>query len=84
MPQASLLGWVRERKRPGKAPSHAYLFMMDIPRIMLPDLSQAGPFRRGDLVSENMLPQEVWQVLLRHGAVVRFNLYPDWPGGGKK
>jgi len=80
MRQASILGWVKEKKPPQ---SVAYLFEMDIPEFMLPDGGTAGPFHKGDLVSEGVLPQEVWKVLLRRGVVIRFNIYPEWPGGGK-
>jgi len=84
MRQASILGWLAEEEEPREVPKHVYLFLADIPEIMLPDLRTAGPFARGDMLTENMLPDEVWRVLLRRGVVVRFNLYPNWPGGGRE
>lgn len=74
MVQTSLLGWVVEKKRKEKEVRHVYLFLRDLPQIMLPDLSTAGPFKRGDLVTEGMMPQEVWRVLLRRGVVIRFDM----------
>lgn len=66
MSQMSLMGWgVKAKPRRWKA----YIFTMDIPRLMLPGLVEAGPFRRGDMVSEGALPLDVWRVLLQNGAV---------------
>jgi len=85
MRQASILGWLKEKKsKPKKMPKVAYFFQVDIPEIMLPDLKTAGPFRKNDLVSEGALPEEVWRVLLERGAVRPYciNLdYPAWKGG---
>ena len=66
MPRTSLLAFVKVRKRKKVA---AYLFKRDIPEIMGPDLERYGPFRKGDLVSEGALPNELWNVLMRRGAV---------------
>ena len=76
MRQASILGWVREKKPPQ---SVAYRFLMDIPEFVLPNLKTAGPFHKGDLVSKGALPDEVWKVLLMRGAVERFRIRPDYP-----
>jgi len=79
MRQASILGWLKEKKPPQ---SVAYLFEMDIPEFMLPDLRVAGPFHKGDLVSKRTLPNEVWKVLLMRGAVRPYHLRPEYPKGG--
>ena len=76
MRQASILGWVKEKKPPQ---SVAYRFLIDIPEFMLPDLKTAGPFRKGDLVSKNVLPDEVWKVLLVRGAVRPYRIRPEYP-----
>jgi len=82
MRQTSILGWVKEKKSPR---SVAYFFERAFPEgIMLPDLKTAGPFKKNDLVSEGALPEEVWKVLLKRGAVRPYciNLdYPAWKGG---
>ena len=78
MRQVSILGWLKEKK---PFQSVAYLFEMDIPEFMLPDLKTAGPFRKGDLVSEGVLPQEVWKVLLVRGAVKKYCIQPEYPRG---
>ena len=80
MRQASILGWVKEKKSPR---SVAYFFERAFPEgIMLPDLKTAGPFKKGDLVSEGALPKEVWRVLLKRGAVRRYYIRPEYPRGG--
>ena len=80
MRQTSILGWVKE-KRPSRGV--AYFFEMAFPEgIMLPDLKTAGPFKKGDLVSEGALPKEVWRVLLKRGAVRRYYIRPEYPRGG--
>ena len=66
MPQTSILSFLKVKNRKKAA---AYLFKRDIPEIMGPDLERYGPFRKGDLVSEGELPTEVWNVLMRRGAV---------------
>ena len=91
MPQASLLGWMKAKpakvkkvkrsnltKRP--APERAYRFLLDFPEgIMTPD-GPAGPFRKGDLVSADVMPSGIWGVLLKKGAVEPAKLRPEWPG----
>ena len=79
MRQVSILGWLKEKKPPQ---SVAYRFLVDIPEFMLPNLKTAGPFHREDLVSEGVLPQEVWKVLLVRGAVRPYHIWPDYPRGG--
>ena len=76
MRQVSLLGWLKEKKPPQ---SVAYRFLVDIPEFMLSNLTTAGPFKKGDLVSKNVLPDEVWRVLLMRGAVRRYHINPDYP-----
>ena len=66
MPQTSILAFVKAKKRKKAA---AYIFKRDIPEIMGLDLERYGPFRKGDLVSEGALPNELWNVLMRRGAV---------------
>ena len=84
MRQASILGWLKEKKsKPKKRPKVAYFFEMAFPEgIMLPDLKTAGPFKKGDLVSEGALPEEVWRVLLKRRAVRRYYIRPEYPRGG--
>ena len=79
MRQASILTWIKEKRPPRGL---AYLFKRDIPEFMLPDLKTAGPFKKGDLVSEGALPKEVWRVLLKRGAVRRYYIRPEYPRGG--
>jgi len=80
MRQTSILGWVKEKRPPR---SVAYFFEMAFPEgIMLPNLETAGPFKKGDLVSEGALPDEVWRVLLARGAVRRYYIRPEYPRGG--
>jgi hypothetical protein len=78
--QASILGWVKAgpKVNPRK---RLYRFRRDIPKFMLPDLSVAGPFGAGDLVSEDVLPNEVWRLLLSRGAVEVYEADLNWPGG---
>ena len=88
MTQTTLLGWLASAKKPAKpkrpAPRWAYQFLMDFPEgIMTPD-GPAGPFKAGDLVSENVMPKEVWKVLLRRGVVEPFRIRPEWPGPNGK
>ena len=66
MPQTSILAFVKVKKR---KKATVYLFLMDIPKIMGPNLERYGPFRKGDLVSEGALPNELWNVLMKRGAV---------------
>ena len=66
MPQTSILSFVKVKKRKKAA---AYLFKRDIPVFMGPNLERYGPFRKGDLVSEGALPNELWNVLMKRGAV---------------
>jgi len=79
MRQASLLGWLKEKKPPQ---SVAYRFLVDIPEFMLPDGGTAGPFHKGDLVSKGALPDGVWKVLLVRGAVKPYHIKPEYPRGG--
>jgi len=80
MRQTSILGWVKEKRSPR---SVVYFFEMAFPEgIMLPDLKTAGPFKKGDLVSEGALPKEVWRVLLVRGAVRPYHIRPEYPRGG--
>lgn len=68
MRQASILSWVKER--PKRKRIVAYRFLIDIPRILDSELNEYGPFRKGwDLVSAGALPGELWDVLLKRGAV---------------
>ena len=73
MPQASLLGWVKER---GPSRPLIYRFERDIPKIMLPGEKTAGPFWKGDLVSADVLPQKVWDVLLKRRVVKVYRMKP--------
>ncbi|GEM_PF-6001437 len=83
MRQASILTWIKEKKsKPKKSPKVAYFFQMDIPEIMLPNLKTAGPFKKNDLVSEGVLPKEVWRVLLTRGAVRPYCIRPEYQRGG--
>ena len=68
MRQTSLMGWVKE-PRPKRKFTGMYFFETDVPEFLLPTSGTAGPFRKGDLVSEGELPTEVWNVLLRRGVV---------------
>ena len=66
MPQTSILSFVKVRKR---KKTTVYLFLMDIPKILGPEGMYYGSFRKGDLVPEAALPNELWNVLMRRGAV---------------
>lgn len=73
MRQASILGWVQEKKVQKKKPDlprYAYRFLIDLPEgLILPGEKVFPPVRKGDLVSQNALPPGVWKVLLARGAV---------------
>ena len=87
--QASLLDWVKAKekkqakvqklnksnltKRP--APRWAYRFLMDFPEGIMTPKGPAGPFKAGDLVSENVMPAEVWSVLLKRRAVEPIKIF---------
>ena len=64
--QTSLFAFIKTPKRRKVA---AYRFLCDVPEFMLPNHETAGPFRKGDLVSEGVLPARIWRVLLKRGAV---------------
>jgi len=66
MPQTSILSFVKVRKR---KKATVYLFLMDIPKILGPEGMYYGSFRKGDLVPEGALPEEIWAVLMKRGAV---------------
>jgi len=99
MPQASLLGWVKPKEKPARkvqklnksnltispsAPRWAYRFLMDFPEGIMTPKGPAGPFKAGDLVSENVMPAGIWAVLLKRGAVEPYRVRPEWPGPGGK
>ncbi len=76
MAQASLLGWV---KAPRKRRAVLYRFLRDLPEIMVSEEESAGPFKRGDLVSAEVLPASVWRVLLKRGVVEEYVHDLEWP-----
>lgn len=93
MTQASLLGWVKAKGKPAKVqklnksnlterevPAWAYRFLQDFLEGIMTPSGPAGPFRKGDLVSQNALPPAVWGVLLQRGAVEPYRVNLDWPG----
>ena len=66
MTQTSLFAFIKTPKRRRVA---TYRFLEDVPEFMISSNETAGPFRKGDLVSEGTLPAGVWRVLLKRGAV---------------
>jgi len=77
MTQASLLGWV---KAPRKRRAVLYRFLRDLPEVMVSETESAGPFKKGDLVSAEVLPPSVWRVLLKRGVVEEYAYDLEWPG----
>ena len=89
MAQTTLLGWLKPKPKPKPepkrpAPKWAYRFLMDFPEGIMTPKGPAGPFKAGDLVSENVMPAGVWAVLLKRGAVEPYQVRPEWPGPGGK
>lgn len=76
MKQASLLGWLKEKPKKVERPTPAvaFRFLTAFPEGIMTPEGPSGPFMAGDLVSENVLPVEVWRTLLRHGVVERYNI----------
>ena len=64
--QTSLFAFIKTPKRRKVA---AYCFLEDVPEFMISSNESAGPFRKGDLVSEGALPTRIWRVLLKRGVV---------------
>jgi len=63
--QATLLEWAKKKKKEIKM----YRFLMDFPEGIMTPRGPAGPFKKGDIVSESVMHEKVWQVLLVRGAV---------------
>lgn len=75
--QTDLSNWVRVKrpKNKSKAPKHAYRLLIDLSEgLMLPDGKTFPPIKRGDIISENALPDAVWSVLLSRGAVEHYSI----------
>jgi len=51
-----------------------YMIMQDIPRVLAPDLSECGPFRKADLVSEDAIHPDVLRVLKNRGVVKEYKM----------
>ena len=51
-----------------------YMIMQDIPRVLAPDLSECGPFRKTDLVSEDAIHPDVLRVLKNRGVVKEYEM----------
>jgi len=51
-----------------------YMIMQDIPRVLAPDLSECGPFRKADLVSEDAIHPDVLRVLKNRGVVKEYEM----------
>jgi len=52
---------------------NTYIFNINIPRILGPDMKGYGPFKKGDMINEEAIPKEVLDVLLYHRAVTKFS-----------
>jgi len=76
MRQVSLMAYVKPKKAKKRA---VYIFQMDFPEgIMTPD-GPIGPFKRMDMVNEELIHPKVLSVLLSRGAVKPYVFDENYP-----
>ncbi|WP_297522246.1 hypothetical protein [Thermococcus sp.] len=54
-------------------PREAYILLVDLPKVLDPELREYGPFRAGDMA---VLPREIGRVLLERNAAERIRIAP--------
>ena len=64
---------VTEKTSGRSVPREAYIVLVDLPRILDPELKEYGPFRAGDMA---VLPREIGRVLLERNAAEKVKIAP--------
>jgi len=51
-----------------------YMIMDDIPRVLAPNMTEYGPYRKTDLVTEGAIHPDILKVLKHHGLVKEYEI----------